>query len=495
MKIRIIGMMLLLAVACPATAGEIYVSPLGNDRATGERLSPFRTLQRALREAREWRRLGDARVNGGITITMLNGEYVLDEPVYIRPEDSGTQQSPTIIKAEEAGKASISGGISFGNIESSSFGNTGSASFGNTASSNLGNTASTNSWKQEGNLLTADAPTYNGNKLWIRQLWVNGRKALRASQFGEYTMQRMTDFNTDDRTITIPAPQQIQSINDAPGLEIMVHQRWATAILRVKDIKIIGKEDLRESVVKGMAADGNKSGASSGNKTDTSGNKSGASDGKSGIIDGNKSGISNDGKYAVLSFYEPESRLEFEHPWPQPIIGGEKGNSSYMLMNARQFLDEPGEWWQDPESGRIYYMPRPGETAATAKAIAPAATALVVAQGTRQEKITDIIFDGITFEYAAWTTPATQGHVTLQGGFALIDAYKLQTPGFPWSSTLENQAWIRRPQAAVSIRHAERLDFRNCTFQHLAATALDYPVGDKSIRIANNTLLTSEARR
>jgi len=263
MKIRIIGMMLLLAVACPATAGEIYVSPLGNDRATGERLSPFRTLQRALREAREWRRLGDARVNGGITITMLNGEYVLDEPVYIRPEDSGTQQSPTIIKAEEAGKASISGGISFGNIESSSFGNTGSASFGNTASSNLGNTASTNSWKQEGNLLTADAPTYNGNKLWIRQLWVNGRKALRASQFGEYTMQRMTDFNTDDRTITIPAPQQIQSINDAPGLEIMVHQRWATAILRVKDIKIIGKEDLRESVVKGMAADGNKSGASS----------------------------------------------------------------------------------------------------------------------------------------------------------------------------------------------------------------------------------------
>lgn len=67
-----------------------------------------------------------------------------------------------------------------------------------------------------------------------------------------------------------------------------------------------------------------------------------------------------------------------------------------------------------------------------------------------------------------------EGLVTLQGGFRMIDAYKLAEPGLPEKASLENQAWIARPEAAVAVHHAKALDFIGCRFTHLAATALDY---------------------
>jgi hypothetical protein len=44
----------------------------------------------------------------------------------------------------------------------------------------------------------------------------------------------------------------------------------------------------------------------------------------------------------------------------------------------------------------------------------------------------------------------------------------------PWDKDLENQAWIERPVSAVSVKNAGHVDFKDCLFQHLGATALDY---------------------
>jgi hypothetical protein len=85
-----------------------------------------------------------------------------------------------------------------------------------------------------------------------------------------------------------------------------------------------------------------------------------------------------------------------------------------------------------------------------------------------------VTIEGITFENTCWNRPLHKGHVTLQGGFPLTDAYKLKdSPGLPWDENLENQAWIERPVSAVSVRNASGIVFRNCRFQHLGATALD----------------------
>lgn len=96
-------------------AGELWISTKGNDWNDGTRHSPKATLTSALRQAREWRRTGDSRVQGGITIYLEGGTYSLYEPVFIRPEDSGTVDSPTVIRSVEGEEAVMSGGVHINN--------------------------------------------------------------------------------------------------------------------------------------------------------------------------------------------------------------------------------------------------------------------------------------------------------------------------------------------------------------------------------------------
>ncbi len=56
------------------------------------------SLHDALRQAREWRRTNDPRCEGGITITLQEGRYYMSEPLFLRPEDSGTKESPLVIR-------------------------------------------------------------------------------------------------------------------------------------------------------------------------------------------------------------------------------------------------------------------------------------------------------------------------------------------------------------------------------------------------------------
>ena len=112
-------------------AGDIWVSPRGNDQNDGTRQSPKATLTSALRQAREWRRTGDNRVLGGITVYMEGGVYSLYEPVFIRPEDSGTKGSPIVIRSVRGEDAVLSGGVPIRN------------------------------WKKQGKLWVADVPMFN----------------------------------------------------------------------------------------------------------------------------------------------------------------------------------------------------------------------------------------------------------------------------------------------------------------------------------------------
>ena len=87
--------------------------------------------------------------------------------------------------------------------------------------------------------------------------------------------------------------------------------------------------------------------------------------------------------------------------------------------------------------------------------------------------------------------PSYQGHVTLQGGFPLLDAYKLHEPGLPEKAELENQAWIARPETAIRVRGTEHLTFSRCRFRHLASTGLDYEWAVSSSGIENCVFSTS----
>ena len=383
-------------------AGEIYVSLQGNDKNPGTKEAPFYTLNRAIKQAREWRRLNRPEVAGGIYIRLEEGVYAQRNSLFLRPEDSGTPDSPTVICAVDGAHPVISGGVAVTGWKRG-----------------CNHPAIPEKLRQK--IWSAEAPLIGNRRVETRQMWVNGHKVQRAAQFPDGGLEQMIDFNPEEQTITIPVSQSVnpERLQNAGQLEMIVHQRWAIAILRVKSID--------------------------------------AKDGQ-----------------AVVRFHEPESHLEFAHPWPQPVIGGEKGNSSFCLTNALELLDQPGEWFQEYPSGTIYYYPQAGENMETAEVIIPALETLVTIDGTLSRPVKHIQFNGITFAHTSWMRPSFQGHVTLQGGFPLLDAYKLQEPGLPEKAELENQAWIIRPETAIRVRGAEHIDFKHCTFRHLSSTGLDY---------------------
>ena len=164
MKKLFITVIAALCCHLTAPAGDIFVSPTaGNDKAAGTREAPLRTLEQALKQAREWRRLASKNTEGGINIIMDGGVYRLYKPLFIRPEDSGTADSPTIIRSADGQQAVISGG-----------------------------TAVTG-WRKgcdderlpaqvRDKVWVADAPMAGNRMVETRQLWAGGRKAVRASR-------------------------------------------------------------------------------------------------------------------------------------------------------------------------------------------------------------------------------------------------------------------------------------------------------------------------
>lgn len=378
-------------------AGEIWISPKGSDFNDGTRQSPKATLTSALRQAREWRRTEDNRIQGGITIYMEGGTYAFHEPVFIRPEDSGTKESPTIIRSVGDEKVILSGGISI------------------------------NGWKKQGKVWVADVPAFNGRPLDFRQLWVNGKKAVRARDVEDFEkMNRICSVDEKNEILYVPAVSIRRLIDNKGNLkakyaEMVLHQMWCVANLRIRSVEVQGDS-------------------------------------------------------AAIRFHQPESRIQFEHPWPRPMVTKDGHNSAFYLTNARELQDVPGEWYHDIDARKVYYYPREGEKMQEAEVIVPAVETLVRVEGTLDRPVCHIRFEKITFSYTTWMRPSEKGHVPLQAGMYLTDGYRID-PKMQrnyLNHPLDNQGWLGRPAAAVRVVAARQIDFERCRFEHLGSTGLDY---------------------
>jgi len=378
-------------------AGEIWISPKGSDFNDGTRQSPKATLTSALRQAREWRRTEDNRIQGGITIYVEGGTYAFHEPVFIRPEDSGTKESPTIIRSVGDEKVVLSGGICI------------------------------NGWKKQGKVWVADVPAFNGRPLDFRQLWVNGKKAVRARDVEDFEkMNRICSVDEKNEILYVPAVSIRRLIDNKGNLkakyaEMVLHQMWCVANLRIRSVEVQGDS-------------------------------------------------------AAIRFHQPESRIQFEHPWPRPMVTTDGHNSAFYLTNARELQDVPGEWYHDIDARKVYYYLREGEKMQEAEVIVPAVETLVRVEGTLDRPVCHIRFEKITFSYTTWMRPSEKGHVPLQAGMYLTDGYRID-PKMQrnyLNHPLDNQGWLGRPAAAVRVVAARQIDFERCRFEHLGSTGLDY---------------------
>ena len=367
-----------------------------NSYAADIYVTPDSSLTHALRKAREMRRLGQA---DAVTIHLGAGTYNLYEPLRIRPEDSGL----TIV----GDGAAVSGGMVIRN------------------------------WKQQGRLLVADVPDFNGRPVDFRQLWVNGRKAIRARDVKDFEqMHRIMTYDKKNQVLWVPK-KAVEKILKAPYPEMVLHEMWCTSNLRIKSMEAHG-----DSV--------------------------------------------------AVRFHNPEATLQFEHPWPSPMTPNTGHPSPFYLTNAKELLDEPGEWFHDIRTGKLYYMPREDEkgmaNSGTLAAVVPVLETLVEFIGSAEHPVRHINVKGVTFSHTTWMRPSEKGHVPLQAGMFLTEAYKLRPQiDRPNNHKLDNQGWLGRANAAVELRYTEDINFDGCRFEHLGGSGLDYVVCCKGGRTSHCT--------
>ena len=129
-------------------------------------------------------------------------------------------------------------------------------------------------------------------------------------------------------------------------------------------------------------------------------------------------------------------------------VNGETAGACYRVENVFEELKSPGEWYLDRGTGKVYYVPMPGEKTETAEIIAPRLEQLVLMHGHSLEErpVECIRFEGITFAHTEWSLPS---------GVSASDQAANEVP------------------AAVSLRQAKNIRFERCTIAHVGTYGIE----------------------
>lgn len=217
-------------------------------------------------------------------------------------------------------------------------------------------------WTQhDGNIWAA--PLDRAEKL--RALYVNDQRAEMASQnvqsqgcYGEYTVTAgQAPWAWESGTECDGARYALADVpeidDNAEDMEIQTATTWTTAIVGVRDVI-----------------------------------------------------TSDDGENRVLLLQQPGAAI---------AAGAFNGNfqirGNHKLMNAYEFLDEPGEFYYDRSAKTVYYFAAESEDMAAASVFAPSNTQTVlrIAGTSRADRAHDLSFEGITVRHTDWNLAEVDG--------------------------------------------------------------------------------------
>jgi len=154
-------------------------------------------------------------------------------------------------------------------------------------------------------------------------------------------------------------------------------------------------------------------------------------------------------------------------------------NGRLFFANALAFLREPGQFFIDPESGKLYYKPRADENMTRLQAVLPRLGMLVSIAGSYDRPVTDLNFAGIAFRHTSWLgSSSAEGYASQQSGSYLAGSI----PDFPsdpirdcswgcWAFETMRNHWQQQP-AAVQVAAANRVTFDQAEFTQLGQIAL-----------------------
>ncbi|MHC4716985.1 MAG: hypothetical protein ACYS5V_08450, partial [Planctomycetota bacterium] len=371
-----------MMLAAGATSGcasraEFFVSHAGRDGHDGSRDRPFRTLARAQEAARDASKA---------TIWLAGGTYRLAKPLRLSGRDANTAY-----RALPGEEVVVSGGV-----------------------------ALRPKWTpHRDGVYRADV-----GRRSFRQLYVNGRRAIRARTgcFDIKAYERVTPGaprGTGSASAltgrVIVSARQVADLGDPRGVEMHLKRKFAQHILRIEAID----RDLR-----GPYARGNKR--------------------------------------VAIRFRRPEADVIRAFRRRAPM-------DSCFLANSLRFLDAEDEWFLHERDGVLFYKPRAGEDIRALDFVAPAAEQLVVMDGAQ-----NVSFEGILFEHTSWALPSRRGFLGQQAGF-------YETSTRYWGGAFQ-------PPAGVEVRRSRGIRLAGCTFTHFGGAGVGIGSGSRDVTLSRCTI-------
>jgi hypothetical protein len=316
-----------------ARAAELYVATDGNDAWSGTLAKPNADKSdgpvASLAGARDaLRKLRSAKsVAGAVHILVADGRYSMTEPLTLQPPDGGTKDAPVTYEAAPGARPVFTGGRAITGWAAGSDG-----------------------------LWTAKVPDVAAGKWYFEQLFVNGRRAVRARTPNKFwfeiirvTEEKLPADKTDPsakearQTVWI-RPDDFAGIaklsaDELKDVNLVVYHNWEATR------RFIDSLDAKECAI---------------------------------ITSGD-----------VLKPY---------NPWRQ--------GSTLILENFKAALDAPGEWFL-ARDGTLCYRPLPGEDIAKAEVFAPFAQKFLIMQGdpAKGQFVEHVTLKGLTFHHSQWLTP------------------------------------------------------------------------------------------
>jgi hypothetical protein len=160
--------------------------------------------------------------------------------------------------------------------------------------------------------------------------------------------------------------------------------------------------------------------------------------------------------------------------------------ADYYYDNVFEELGEPGQWYLDRPAGRLYYLPRPGETPATTEVIAPRSQQLVGVIGApdKGRYVECLRFRGLTFCHTDWRYPEHDGAVSVA-----------PPPARPMFSRRHGRgAQAAAAQAACDVpgvivfEGARHCAVEDCVIERVGWYGVEISDGCRAIRVVGNTL-------
>ncbi len=397
------------AVADAAVQATFYVAPGGNDSNKGTKDAPFKTITQAQKAVRAI----NGTMTGDIEVILREGTYAIPATVNFTEADGGKDGHYVRYKAADGENPLITGGMPV----------TGWAI----------HDEKNNIWKAEG---------VDGR---FRQLYVNGKKAVRAcfpnavasNEKGAGTFDhdfvRLTKVDSTGRAFDVSA-DYVKNIKNIEDVEIHLMIAWAESILRLEKVQV-------------------------------------------------------NGGTAKLIPKDPERTKLFHRAFPMlgtAFMSNPPKQQVFYLENSYDLLDAPGEWYLDEKNSVLYYKPRSGENMATANVVAPRLNTMFSVLGKdTKNKVGYMSFEGLNFAHSNYTRPSEEGFLDLQAANFNVDV--LPDPGRGnWERLNSNKYLLWRPDAGFRVENAHHFLVKNCTFSQMAATGLDFVSGTNDDVIEGN---------